>query len=129
MRPYALAVAVVKNCGRFGPPWIFTHTRYSCMLGFVIRTYADAGTEDIFDGRNTKSARQQLPRTVWPRARRVLDQLQWAHVVGDMAQPPGNRLERLRDGQYSVRLNDQYRVTFRWNDGGAEEVWCGDYHD
>jgi proteic killer suppression protein len=45
-----------------------------------------------------------------------------------MAQPPGNRLERFGDG-YSVRVNDQYRVTFRWKDGAAEEVWCGDYHD
>ena len=95
----------------------------------MIRTYADAGTEDIFDGRNTKSARQQLPQTLWPRARRLLDQLQRAHLVGDIAQPPGNRLERLSSGRYSVRINDQYRVTFRWNDGAAEEVWCGDYHN
>jgi proteic killer suppression protein len=95
----------------------------------VIRTYADAGTEDIFDGRNTKAARQQLPQALWLRARRLLDQLQRAHVIGDMAQPPGNRLERLMDGRYSVRINDQYRVTFRWKDGAAVEVWCGDYHD
>ena len=95
----------------------------------MIRSYADAGTEDIFDGRNTKDARRQLPRELWPRACRLLDQLQRAHAVTDMAQPPGNRLERLTDGRYSVRINDQYRVTFRWNEGAAEEVWCGDYHD
>lgn len=46
-----------------------------------------------------------------------------------MAQPPGNRLEQLPGGRYSVRINDQYRVTFRWNEDAAEEVWCGDYHD
>ena len=97
--------------------------------GLVIRTYAEAGTEDIFGGRNSRLARQQLPQALWPRARRLLDQLQRAHVVGDMAQPPGNRLERLSDGRYSVRINDQCRVTFRWKDGAAEEVWCGDYHD
>ena len=45
-----------------------------------------------------------------------------------MAQPPGNRFERLSDGRYSVRVNDQYRVAFRWVEGAAEEVWCGDYH-
>ena len=75
------------------------------------------------------AARQQLPTTLWSRARRLLDQLQRVHVLGDMAQPPGNRLERLSDGRHSVRINDQYRVTFRWKDGAAEEVWCGDYHD
>lgn len=69
-----------------------------------------------------------MPRQLWGRARRLLDQLPWAHAVGDMAQPPGNRLERFGDG-YSVRVNDQYRVTFRWKDGAPEEVWCGDYHD
>jgi proteic killer suppression protein len=45
-----------------------------------------------------------------------------------MAQPPGNRFERLSDRRYSVRVNDQYRVAFRWDEGAAEEVWCGDYH-
>ncbi|MGH9158872.1 MAG: type II toxin-antitoxin system RelE/ParE family toxin [Vicinamibacteraceae bacterium] len=94
----------------------------------MIRTFADAGTEDLFDGRNTKAARQQLPKPLWPRARRLLDQLQRTAAIGDMAQPPGNRLERFPDGRYSVRINDQYRVTFQWGDGGAEEVWCGDYH-
>lgn len=94
----------------------------------LILTFADAGTEDLFNGRNSKAARQQLPTPLWPRARRLLDQLQRAHVVGDMAQPPGNRFERLSDGRYSVRVNDQYRVTFHWADGAAKEVWCGDYH-
>ena len=88
----------------------------------MIRRFADVGTEDLFDGRNSKVARQQLPQILWSRARRLLDQLQQAQVIGDMAQPPGNRLERLTDGRYSVRVNDQYRVTFRWKDGAAEEV-------
>ena len=95
----------------------------------MIRSYADSGTDDLFNGRNSKAARRQLPQGLWPRARRLLDQLQRAHVIGDMAQPPGNRLERLSDGRYSVRVNDQYRIVFRWNDAAAEEVWCGDYHD
>jgi proteic killer suppression protein len=65
---------------------------------------------------------------VWPRARRILDQLAWSTTVQDLGQPRGNRLERLVDGRYSVRVNEQYRVTFFWLDGAAEEVWCGDYH-
>lgn len=95
----------------------------------MIWTFVDEGTKDLFDGRNTKAARKQLPKTLWRKARLLLDQLNLAHVLGDMAQPPGNRLERLSDGSYSVRVNDQYRVVFRWKDGTAEEVWCGDYHD
>lgn len=95
----------------------------------MIRTFADAGTEDLFNGRNSQAARKALPKHLWKRAHRLLDQLQRAHMVGDMAQPPGNRLERLSDGRFSVRVNDQYRVAFRWKDGAAEEVWCGDYHD
>ena len=94
----------------------------------MIRSFADAATEDLFNGRNSKAARQQLPQTLWLRARRLLDQLQQAHVVGDMGQPPGNKFEKLHDGRYSVRVNDQYRVTFNWKDDAAEEVWCGDYH-
>ncbi len=96
--------------------------------GRVILTFADAGTEDLFNGRKSKAARKQLPVPLWPRARRLLDQLQRTHLVGDMAQPPGNRFERLSDGRYSVRVNDQYRVTFHWANGAAKEVWCGDYH-
>ncbi len=93
----------------------------------MVLTFADEGTEDLFNGRKSKAARKKLPVALWPRARKLLDQLQRAHVVGDMAQPPGNRFERFADG-YSVRVNDQYRVTFRWADGAAKEVWCGDYH-
>ena len=94
----------------------------------MIRTFKDAGTEDVFNDRSTKAARRQLPRELWPRAQRLLDQLQQAPVIGDMAQPPGNRLELRSDGRYSVRVNDQYRVLFEWKDGAAEEVWCGDPH-
>jgi proteic killer suppression protein len=66
---------------------------------------------------------------VWKRAQRLLDQLQRAHGLKDMAIPPGNRLEQLTDDRYSVRINDQYRVTFSWKDVAPEDVWCGDYHD
>lgn len=54
-----------------------------------------------------------------------------ATTVGDLAQPPGNRLERLRGnrlGQYSIRINEQYRVCFEWQEGNAYEVEITDYH-
>ncbi len=63
-------------------------------------------------------------------ARRKLEQLDWAGALNDLRVPPGNRLEALRGdraGQHSIRINDQYRVCFRWR-GGAEEVEIVDYH-
>jgi proteic killer suppression protein len=64
-------------------------------------------------------------------ARRKLRQLQIAGRLEDLRVPPGNRLEALkgkRRGQYSIRVNDQWRVCFRWSDAGAEEVEIVDYH-
>ena len=64
-------------------------------------------------------------------ARRKLDQLNQAVVLGDLRAPPSNRLEKLkgeRAGQYSLRINDQYRVCFRWEDGKAHDVEVVDYH-
>ena len=81
----------------------------------------------MFNGVNSKVARKQIPKELWSRARTLLDQLNLAHALGDMAQPPGNRLELLADGRPSVRVNVQYRVAFRWKDGKAKEVWCGDH--
>lgn len=64
-------------------------------------------------------------------ARRKLRQLQVAGRIDDLRVPPGNRLEALkgaRKGQYSIRINDQYRICFRWTPAGAEEVEIVDYH-
>jgi toxin HigB-1 len=64
-------------------------------------------------------------------ARRKLDQINRVRAVEDLRVPPGNRLELLRgnrSGQYSIRVNDQYRVCFRWEDGYADEVEITDYH-
>lgn len=64
-------------------------------------------------------------------ARRKLDQINRVRTLSELRVPPGNRLERLRGnrvGQYSIRLNDQYRVCFRWEDGHANEVEVADYH-
>ena len=97
----------------------------------MIRLFADRGTEDVFDGIDSRAARATCPLTVWAVARRKLDQLQRVRDLKDLRRPPGNRLERLwsdRAGQWSVRINDQYRICFRWEDGYADDVEITDYH-
>jgi toxin HigB-1 len=97
----------------------------------VIRSWADGAAQDIFDGRDSRRARRACPPEFWPAARRKLDQLNRVRSLRDLRIPPGNRLERLRGdriGQYSIRINDQYRVCFRWEDGYADEVEVTDYH-
>jgi len=97
----------------------------------VIVSFKDEGTGDVFDGRDTKKARKACPQDIWRVARRKLDQIKQAVDLDDLRVPPGDRLEPLegdREGQESVRINDQYRVCFTWTDGGAEEVEIVDYH-
>ncbi len=91
----------------------------------MIRSFKDSGTEDIFNRKDTKPARAACPQALWPVAQRKLDQLNAAQELRDLAAPPGNRLERLkgdRKGQHSVRINDRYRVCFRWTEDGAAAV-------
>jgi proteic killer suppression protein len=97
----------------------------------LIVSFADKGTEDVFNGEESRRARQLLPRELWPNANRKLDMLNAAVKLEDLRFPPGNRLEKLsgdRKGQHSVRINDQYRVCFRWTENGPEEVEIVDYH-
>jgi proteic killer suppression protein len=97
----------------------------------VIVTFRDEATEDVFDGRDTKKARKACPQDLWRVARRKLDQINQAAELNDLRVPPGNRLEELkggRKGQYSVRINEQYRVCFAWTERGAERVEIVDYH-
>ena len=68
---------------------------------------------------------------MWSVARRKLDQVNRVREVGELAVPPGNRLERLkgnRSGQHSIRINEQYRICFRWENGYADDVEITDYH-
>jgi proteic killer suppression protein len=97
----------------------------------VIRASAPPATEDLFNGVSSRRARAACPVALWPVARRKLDQLNRVRDLAELRVPPGNRLERLRgdrQGQYSIRINEQYRICFRWEDGHADEVEVTDYH-
>jgi toxin HigB-1 len=97
----------------------------------MILSFANKGTEDIFDGVNSVEARKLLPRDLVRIAFRKLDQLNAAAELNDLKVPPGNRLEQLRGdrmGQYSIRINDQYRVCFTWTPEGPGSAEIVDYH-
>ena len=96
-----------------------------------IISFADAGTEDIFEGEDSRHARRACPESLWSVARRKLDQIDAATKLGDLGFPPSNRLEALkgnRKGQHSIRVNAQYRACFRWTEHGPADVEIVDYH-
>jgi proteic killer suppression protein len=97
----------------------------------MILSFADEATEDIFDGRKSRKARQCLPQKLWKIAQRKLDQLNRVTELGDLRIPPGNALETLRGNrkrQHSIRINQQYRICFRWTADGPADVEIVDYH-
>lgn len=92
----------------------------------MIKSFKCSDTEALAHGRPVK--RFMRIETV---ARRKLRQLQIAGTLEDIRVPPGNRLEALkgdRSGQHSIRVNDQFRICFRWTGAGAEDVEIVDYH-
>jgi proteic killer suppression protein len=96
----------------------------------VIQSFGDQTTADLFRERNTRAARR-IPRAIWRIAQRKLKAIDVAAGLGDLTIPAGNRLERLRGdqaGRYSIRINDQYRISFFWEQGHAYEVCVEDYH-
>lgn len=100
-------------------------------MGSVIRSFADAATEDLFNGVDSRRARAACPVPLWPVVRRKLTQLNRVRDLRELGLPPGNRLEALRGGragQHSIRVNQQYRVCFRWENGYADAVEVTDYH-
>jgi len=93
----------------------------------MIKTFADKETEKLF--RRTFS--RKLPQNVQRAARIKLEVLDAAEVLQDLRVPPGNRLEKLsddREGQHSIRINDQWRICFVWKEGNAYDVEIKDYH-
>ena len=97
----------------------------------MIVSFKDTATQDIFNGENTKAARKTCPETLWKVAQRKLDLLDSSATLDELRVPPGNRLEALsgnRNGQYSIRINDRYRICFVWSDRGPDNVEVVDYH-
>lgn len=102
-----------------------------CYHGNMIRTFKNKGTEEIFNGENTKNARKIYPQNLWEIARRKLDQLDSVIAVEELKIPPNNKLKMLsgsRAGEYSIRINKQYRICFTWQKSGPESVEIVDYH-
>lgn len=98
-------------------------TRYSYE---VIRSFADRQTERVWRRERTK-LHPDVQRRAWIK----LAMLNRAGTLNDLRVPPGNRLERLhgdRSGQHSIRVNQQWRICFRWTDAGPEDVEFTDYH-
>ncbi|HXH39157.1 MAG TPA: type II toxin-antitoxin system RelE/ParE family toxin [Thermoanaerobaculia bacterium] len=96
----------------------------------MIQSFGDETTTDLFRERNTREARR-IPRELWRSAQRKLKAIDVAARLEDLTIPSGNRLERLKGdqaGRYSIRINDQFRVTFRWEQHHAYEVRVEDYH-
>ena len=96
----------------------------------MIESFADRLAEDLFDNRRSKAV-LRFPPALIRTARRKLLYLHDAPAIGDLREPPGNRLEALKGhwkGFHSIRVNDQWRVVFRWHDGNAYEVQVIDYH-
>jgi proteic killer suppression protein len=93
----------------------------------VIKSFADRYTERLFNREPVRRFPGDLLKTML----RKLVALDAAEALEDLRVPPGNRLERLkgrRSGQYSIRVNDQWRICFDWKDGDAHEVEIVDYH-
>jgi toxin HigB-1 len=93
----------------------------------VIQSFADTETALIWSGRRSR----RLPAEIQAVALRKLRLLNQARVLRDLRAPPGNRLEALkgeRAGQYSIRVNDQWRICFNWREGGPADVEIVDYH-
>jgi proteic killer suppression protein len=93
----------------------------------MIRSFRDRETEKIWEGERSR----RLPGGIQNVALRKLAALDAAERLDDLRRPPGNQLEALKDdrkGQHSIRINQQWRVCFRWTDGGCEDVEICDYH-
>jgi proteic killer suppression protein len=97
----------------------------------MILSFKDQGTEDIYNGKATKAAIRTCPKPIWKIVARKLDQRDSILSIDELRVPPGNRLEALsgqRKGQFSIRINDQFRICFKWSEIGPELVEITDYH-
>ena len=93
----------------------------------MIESFGDSATDNIYRGLRVRG----LPGDIQERARRKLRMINQARIVEDLQIPPGNRLEQLKgnlNGFWSIRINQQWRIIFRWKDGTKQEVTIIDYH-
>jgi proteic killer suppression protein len=93
----------------------------------MIVSFGDSETEKVWNGVRSR----RLPLDIQAVALRKLRLINAAKRLDDLRMPPGNRLERLKDdraGQWAIRINDQWRIAFRWTEGGTEDVAIVDYH-
>ena len=93
----------------------------------MIKSFADAETEKVLN----REFSRKLAADIQSIALRKLRMLSNAHAINDLRSPPANRLEKLsgdREGQYSIRINERYRICFVWKDGDAHDVEIVDYH-
>jgi proteic killer suppression protein len=105
---------------------IFVTSRIEKVL-LAIKSFAHSDTRAVFEGESPKI----VPRRVLKRATVKLLMVHAANSLGDLTSPPASRLEKLRgdrSGQHSIRINDQYRICFRWQDGNSYDVEIVDYH-
>ena len=96
----------------------------------MIASFKDSATEDLYHGRRTSRARR-FPMDVAKVALRKLDVINAARRLDDLRSPPGNRLEALKgslQGYHSIRINNQWRIIFRWHKEAAHDVSLTDYH-
>jgi len=97
----------------------------------MIVSFKNQATEDIFNGISSKVALKICPQNIWRVAGRKLDQLDSVVSLDELKVPPGNRFEPLqgnRKGRYSIRINEQYRICFKWGESGPFDVEITDYH-
>ena len=102
-----------------------------CYHILMIQAFRDTGTQDIFNGENTRDARKTCPMSLWKVAARKLDQLDSVTILQELKIPPGNQLETLvgdRKGQTSIRVNDQYQICFIWTTSWPDQAEIVDYH-
>jgi len=97
----------------------------------MIKNFADDGTEDIYHGHFNSKAARKIPNQIHRQASMLLHLMDASLSLEDFKSPPGNRLKELsglRKGTWSVRINDQWRITFKFNHGEYSDVLIEDYH-
>lgn len=96
----------------------------------MIKSFGNKVARDVYDGTSSRNS-QKLPKELHDKTRRLLDQINSAPSLEFLQTPPGNRLEKLRgdlSGYWSLRINDTWRITFRWRDNDFHDIKIIDYH-